>query len=90
MKKYRLKKERSKSKTVVEIVREGTVNYVGGRELDGKKWEKCKLCLIKTVGGYMLEFYAPPKVWENEHFCWSGDLGNRVQYSPVTRLSSSC
>ena len=62
MKKYRLKKERSKSKTVVEIVREGTVSYVGGRELDGKKWEKCRLCLIKTVGGYMLEFYAPPKV----------------------------
>jgi hypothetical protein len=25
------------------------------------KWEKCRLALIKTVGGYMLEFYSPPK-----------------------------
>lgn len=26
-----------------------------------QKWEKCRLALVKAVGGYMLEFYMPPK-----------------------------
>ena len=30
--------------------------------LDGKqKWEKCRLLLTKTLGGFILEFFSPPK-----------------------------
>lgn len=52
------------AKIVVECRKEGIVNYVLGEQLDGRehKWEKCRLALVKTVGGYMLEFYSPPKV----------------------------
>lgn len=68
--KQRMKLEKSRhspctpsttTKTVVEVVKEGIVNYLGGQELDGTTWERCRMCLIKTVGGYMLEFYIPPK-----------------------------
>uniref|UniRef100_A0A915J8U7 Phenylalanine zipper domain-containing protein n=1 Tax=Romanomermis culicivorax TaxID=13658 RepID=A0A915J8U7_ROMCU len=54
---------KSSRKTVVEVVKDGTVNFVSGKDLDGKKWEKGRLCLIKTAGGYLLEFYSPPKFW---------------------------
>lgn len=46
---------------------------------ESQKWEKCKLALVKTVGGYLLEFYSPPnakKVWkypfddETVRKCW--------------------
>lgn len=38
------------------------MNYLLGENTDGtQKWEKCRLALVKTVGGYMLEFYSPPK-----------------------------
>uniref|UniRef100_A0A1B6DIC9 SH2 domain-containing protein n=1 Tax=Clastoptera arizonana TaxID=38151 RepID=A0A1B6DIC9_9HEMI len=50
------------AKIVVECRKEGIVNYLLGENMDGtQKWEKCRLALIKTVGGYMLEFYSPPK-----------------------------
>lgn len=50
------------SKLVVESLCEGIVNYLTSESLDGTpKWERCRLCLIKTVGGYMLEFFSPPK-----------------------------
>lgn len=50
------------AKILVECQKEGTVHYLSGENLDGtQKWEKCRLCLVKTVGGYMLEFYSPPK-----------------------------
>lgn len=50
------------SKLVVESLFEGTVNYLTSESLDGTpKWERCRLCLVKTVGGYMLEFFSPPK-----------------------------
>ena len=50
------------SKLVVESLCEGTVNYLTSESLDGtQKWERCRLCLVKTVGGYMLEFFSPPK-----------------------------
>ncbi|XP_053691298.1 SH2B adapter protein 2 [Sabethes cyaneus] len=53
------------AKIVVECRKEGTVNYLTPESLDqpsnSHKWEKCKLVLVKTVGGYMLEFYSPPK-----------------------------
>lgn len=51
------------AKIVVECRKEGIVNYLMGENMDGtQKWEKCRLALVKTVGGYMLEFYSPPKV----------------------------
>uniref|UniRef100_A0A182SZR9 PH domain-containing protein n=1 Tax=Anopheles maculatus TaxID=74869 RepID=A0A182SZR9_9DIPT len=52
------------AKIVVECRKEGTVNYLSPENLDqpgSQKWEKCKLVLVKTVSGYMLEFYSPPK-----------------------------
>lgn len=50
------------AKIVVECRKEGIVNYLIGENNDGThKWEKCRLALVKTVGGYMLEFYSPPK-----------------------------
>lgn len=53
------------AKIVVECRKEGTVNYLTPESLEQPtgthKWEKCKLVLVKTVGGYMLEFYSPPK-----------------------------
>lgn len=50
------------AKILVECQKEGIVSYLSGENLDGtQKWEKCRLCLVKTVGGYMLEFYSPPK-----------------------------
>ncbi|XP_014244044.1 SH2B adapter protein 1 [Cimex lectularius] len=50
------------AKIVVECRKEGNVNYLIGENPDGtQKWEKCRLALVKTVGGYMLEFYSPPK-----------------------------
>jgi hypothetical protein len=51
------------AKIVVESMKDGTVHYLSGENNDGtQKWEKCRLCLVKTVGGYMLEFYIPQKV----------------------------
>ena len=50
------------SKLVVESLCEGIVNYLTSESLDGTpKWERCRMCLVKTVGGYMLEFFSPPK-----------------------------
>ncbi|KAF4520230.1 hypothetical protein B566_EDAN009955 [Ephemera danica] len=60
------------SKIVVECRKEGIVNYLLGENLDGthgnQKWEKCRLALVKTVGGYMLEFYSPPKAENNMEY----------------------
>lgn len=50
------------SKIVVECRKEGIVNSLMGENADGtQKWEKSRLALIKAIGGYMLEFYSPPK-----------------------------
>lgn len=50
------------AKILVECRKKGIVSYLAGETLDGKqKWEKCSLVLLKTTGGYMLEFYSPPK-----------------------------
>lgn len=50
------------SKIVVECRKEGIVNSLMGENIDGtQKWEKSRLALIKAIGGYMLEFYSPPK-----------------------------
>lgn len=58
------KHEKTKlAKIIVESVREGMVSYLTGDYLDGRqKWERCRLLLVRTTGGYMLEFYSPPKV----------------------------
>lgn len=48
----------------MECRKEGYVQYLTPESLDqprGPQWEKCRLALVKTVGGYMLEFYSPPK-----------------------------
>lgn len=46
----------------MECRKEGIVNYLMGEQPDGThRWERCRLALVKTVGGYMLEFYWPPK-----------------------------
>jgi hypothetical protein len=35
----------------------------GDAAMDGSgNWEKCKLVLVRAAGGYMLQFYSPPKV----------------------------
>lgn len=53
------------AKIVVECRKEGIVNYSTPESLDQPggppKWEKCRLQLVKATGGYMLEFYSPPK-----------------------------
>ncbi|XP_050315585.1 SH2B adapter protein 1-like [Anthonomus grandis grandis] len=53
------------AKIVVECRKEGIVNYTTPECLDQPsgppKWERCRLQLVKATGGYMLEFYSPPK-----------------------------
>ncbi|XP_019773047.1 SH2B adapter protein 1 isoform X2 [Dendroctonus ponderosae] len=53
------------AKIVVECRKEGIVNYSTPECLDQPsgppKWERCRLQLVKATGGYMLEFYSPPK-----------------------------
>ena len=53
-------------KISVECVKEGAVNYIPGGDTaiyDGKpRWQKCKLCLVRASGGYMIELFDPPKV----------------------------
>ncbi len=63
-KKGKQKHDKTKmTKMLVECVKEGIVNQLVDEDYNGKtKWEKCRLVLIKTPGGYMLEFFIPPKV----------------------------
>lgn len=49
------------SKIVVECRKEGIMNTIMGDNIEKKVWEKSRLALIKAIGGYMLEFYSPPK-----------------------------
>ncbi|XP_029671311.1 SH2B adapter protein 2 isoform X1 [Formica exsecta] len=49
------------SKIVVECRKEGIMNTIMGENIEKKIWEKSRLALIKAIGGYMLEFYSPPK-----------------------------
>ncbi|CAG2169795.1 unnamed protein product [Oppiella nova] len=62
--KWHHSKTGSKGSPNESIIKEGVVNYltVDNSNIDGKhKWEKCRMALVKTTGGYMLEFYAPNK-----------------------------
>lgn len=60
------------SNIVVECRKEGSVQYLTPESLEHpsgpQKWEKCRLALVKTVGGYMLEFYSPPKSTQVDAF----------------------
>ncbi|GAB6030607.1 hypothetical protein CHUAL_007468 [Chamberlinius hualienensis] len=50
------------TKILVECKKDGLVSYLTGDHPDGKpKWDKCKLQLVRVSGGFMLEFYSPPK-----------------------------
>jgi len=35
---------------------------IEGRGDDGLTWQKCRILMSKAPGGFMLEFYVPPKV----------------------------
>ncbi|XP_054153079.1 SH2B adapter protein 3-like [Oppia nitens] len=62
--KWLLSKTQTKTAANESIIKEGVVNYmtVDNSNIDGKqKWEKNRMVLVKTTGGYMLEFYAPNK-----------------------------
>ena len=51
------------SKIVVECQKEGLVNLIADVAMDGSsKWEKSKMVLVKATGGFMIEFYSPPKM----------------------------
>ena len=48
-----------------DIIKEGLVHELINIERNGDvelTWQKCKLVLARAPGGYMLEFYIPPKV----------------------------
>ena len=51
------------TKMLVECMKEGSLNKLVDDDATGKaKWEKCKVVLIRTTGGDLLEIYIPPKV----------------------------
>lgn len=49
-------------KMLVECKKESVVNkLVDDDTSDKTKWERCRVVLVKTVAGDLLEFYTPPK-----------------------------
>lgn len=54
-----------------EIKKDGILDYLvnldSGADLEEFFWQKCRVLLYKAPGGFMLEFYAPPKV-KRSHF----------------------
>ena len=48
------------SKILVEIKYQGAVNYLTGDNLEA--WSRCRLALVRTAAGHLLEFFTPPKV----------------------------
>ncbi|XP_076473034.1 SH2B adapter protein 1-like [Babylonia areolata] len=64
--KYKEKKHKGKlmnSRNEGGVKREGIVHVLQpGEDSKGRsKWEKTRLVLVKATGGYLLEFYSPPK-----------------------------
>lgn len=53
-------------KQPTEIKKDGILDYLvnldSGADLEDFFWQKCRVLLYKAPGGFMLEFYAPPKV----------------------------
>ncbi|XP_063219233.1 SH2B adapter protein 2-like isoform X2 [Bacillus rossius redtenbacheri] len=88
--KYNKHSKTKLAKIVVECRKEGIVNYLIGENMDGtQKWEKCRLALVKTVGGYMLEFYSPLKslVSYNPHTSLGRTSGETLAAAPLVDLS---
>ena len=58
------KTEKNKTaKIVVQCLKEGQVNFIVGESaMDSSSWEKSRMMLVKAAGGYMLEFFSPPKM----------------------------
>lgn len=58
--------EAKSTKLVTTVKREGIMNYLmnldTGVNTEDFFWQKCRVVLFKAPGGYMLEFYTPPKV----------------------------
>lgn len=51
------------TKMLVECRREGIVRQLAeGADAAQPRWDKCRLVLVRTTGGDLLEFYIPPKV----------------------------
>ncbi|KAJ8313115.1 hypothetical protein KUTeg_010488 [Tegillarca granosa] len=47
---------------IEEIKKEGIVSVLTGEDAKGKsRWEKTRMVLMKSNGGFLLEFYSPPK-----------------------------
>lgn len=47
-----------------EWLKDGIVYQLMGEDSSARaRWEKSRMVLVQTKGGYMLEFYTPPKVW---------------------------
>lgn len=45
------------------VKKEGIVHVLTGEDSRGKsRWERTRLVLLRASGGYLLEFYSPPKV----------------------------
>ena len=56
-------KKSKMSKIIVECQKEGLVNLIADVAMDGSsKWEKSRMVLVKATGGFMIEFYSPPKM----------------------------
>ena len=59
------------AKLTTAIKREGIMNYLmnleSGVNTEDFFWQKCRVVLFKAPGGFMLEFYTPPKVWSFFH-----------------------
>lgn len=54
--------ERSHNEIRKDSILDYLVNLDSGADLEEFFWQKCRVLLYKAPGGYMLEFYAPPKV----------------------------
>lgn len=58
--------EEARNKSVSGLKREGIMNYLMNLDMGVNTedffWQKCRVVLFKAPGGYMLEFYTPPKV----------------------------
>ncbi|CAB3982704.1 SH2B adapter 1-like [Paramuricea clavata] len=59
-----------------EVKKDGILDYLvnldSGVDLEEFFWQKCRVLLYKAPGGFMLEFYAPPKAAKpkNGIFCF--------------------
>jgi hypothetical protein len=57
-----LEHERSPNEIKKDGILDYLVNLDSGADLEEFFWQKCRVLLYKAPGGFMLEFYAPPKV----------------------------